>query len=189
MKSALVFCGASKGNELVYAQTARELGKLLVKKKIRVVYGGGNVGLMGVIADAALEAGGHVTGVIPFFLREREVCHESLTELVLVDSMHERKLKMAELSDGVIVLPGGYGTLDELFEMLTLAQLGKDQRPIGILNVNGFYDHLLQHIERMHRDLFLKEVHKNLILVSDNPHQLLEKMLKYEPGEVTGKWL
>ena len=120
MKSVVVFCGSSKGHHLVYSEKARALGEALVKRKMWMVYGAGNVGLMGVIADAMLAKEGKVIGVIPHFLREKEVCHEGLTELYVVDSMHERKVKMAELSEGVIVMPGGYGTLDELFEMLTI---------------------------------------------------------------------
>jgi uncharacterized protein (TIGR00730 family) len=188
MKAIAVFCGSSKGSNPIYARMARQLGEALVEANITMIYGAGNVGLMGVIADAMLEKGGKVIGVIPGFLKEKEVCHGGLTELFVVDSMHERKVKMAELSDGVIVLPGGYGTLDELFEMLTLVQLGQDDQPIGILNVNGYYDHLKQHIELMHRERFLREVHLNMVLFDTQIDSLLQQLQEYEFEPPQGKW-
>lgn len=188
MKSVVVFCGSSKGHHLLYSEKARELGEALVKRKIWMVYGAGNVGLMGVIADAMLAKDGKVIGVIPHFLREKEVCHEGLTELYVVDSMHERKVKMAELSEGVIVMPGGYGTLDELFEMLTLVQLGQDDQPIGILNVNGFFTPLLNQLDHMMAEGFLKSFHRELILVSEEVEDLIDQMSNYEGKPVTGKW-
>lgn len=188
MKSIAVFCGSSKGANPIYARAARALGEALVQRKLKMVYGAGNVGLMGVIADAMLEKGGYVIGVIPDFLKEKEVCHGGLTELFLVKTMHERKVKMAELSDGVIVLPGGYGTLDELFEMVTLIQLGQDDQPIGILNVNGYYDPLLQQIERMHSDRFLRSFHKDMIMVETDIEALLDRMENYQPIKPEGKW-
>ena len=189
MKSIAVFCGSSSGGHPIYAETAKELGAEMARQNLWCIYGGGNVGLMGVLADSMLEKGGKVIGVIPYFLKEREVCHDNLTELFVVDSMHERKVKMAELSEGVIVLPGGYGTLDELFEMVTLVQLSQEDQPIGILNVNGYYDHLIKHIERMEQEEFLKPDHKHLVIIKDNIQDLITAMQTYEPKPQIGKWV
>lgn len=188
MKSVAVFCGSSKGHHPVYSDQARLLGEALAKRNIWMVYGAGNVGLMGVIADAMLAQKGKVIGVIPHFLREKEVCHEGLTELYVVDSMHERKVQMAELSEGVIVMPGGYGTMDELFEMLTLVQLGQDSQPIGILNVENFFNPLLQQVDHMMEEGFVKSFHRNLLIVSNDIEELLDKMSNYEPQPEVGKW-
>ena len=149
LNAILVYCGANWGNKPIYADTAIALGKQLVKQKLELVYGGGSVGLMGIIADTVLVEGGKVIGVIPDFLNVKEVGHTGLTELHEVKSMHERKAMMEKLCDGVIVLPGGYGTMDEVFEMLTWSQLGLHRKPIGILNVNGYYDHLIAQMDRM----------------------------------------
>lgn len=188
MKSVLVFCGSSTGKQSVYAEAARRLGEILAQRQLVTVYGAGNVGLMGILADAALQAGGKVVGVIPHFLKEREVCHEGLTELHLVESMDARKKEMAKLSDVVISLPGGFGTLDELFEMATLVQLRQDNQAIGILNVNHFFDPLLQQIDRMIEDGFVRESHRDLILVDDDPHRLLDRLAAYQPKPVQ-KWI
>lgn len=188
MQSIVVFCGSSKGENPLYIQAAKDLGVYLAKKGIKIVYGAGNVGLMGVLADAALAAGGEVIGVIPHFLKEKEVCHTELTQLFLVDSMYERKVKMAELSEGVIVLPGGYGTLDELFEMLTLVQLGQDNQPCGIWNVNGYFDHLILQLARMHQDKFLKDIHLKMLLVSKDLEDLMDQMQNWSLP-VAGKWI
>ena len=149
MKSLAIFCASSRGNSEVYYESAKNVGAFLAKKKIRVVFGGSKLGLMGAVADGALENGGEVMGVLPNFMRKKEIEHSHLTELILVESMHERKLKMHELSDGVIALPGGFGTFEELFEMLTWAQLGLHTKPIGILNVQGYYDKLLEMFDHM----------------------------------------
>jgi len=188
MKSVLVFCGSNKGINPVYEQAAKELGKLLARQGIRLVYGAGNVGLMGVVADAALEHGGEVLGVIPYFLKEKEVCHTELTELIVVDSMAERKLVMAEHSDGVITLPGGYGTLDELFEMLTLVQISQVSQPIGILNVDGYFDHLIAQLDWMNRERFLKDAHRDLLIVSEKMDDLLARMQQHTSIGEVGKW-
>lgn len=188
MKSILVFCGSNKGNNPAYETAAYELGKTLARRGMRLIYGAGNVGLMGILADSALEYGGEVTGVIPYFLREKEVCHLGLTELVIVQSMAERKLAMAERADAVITLPGGYGTLDELFEMLTLVQLSQANHPIGILNINGFFDPLIAQLNRMNEDKFLKDIHRNVLLSADNIEDLLAKMEQFEPIGTAGKW-
>jgi len=189
MKSIVVFCGANKGADPVYEETARLVGKELAQRNIRLVYGAGNIGLMGAMADAALENDGYVVGVIPYFLKEKEVCHHDLTELHVVDSMHERKIKMAKLSDAVLVLPGGYGTLDEVFEMLTLVQLGQEQQPIGVLNVNGYYDHLIAHLYHMRREGFLREEHHRLVLVDHELDSLLKAMEAFQAAPAIGKWL
>ncbi|MCB0568445.1 MAG: TIGR00730 family Rossman fold protein [Phaeodactylibacter sp.] len=189
MKSVAIFCGANTGNNPLYAETAAELGRVLATQQVRAVYGAGKVGLMGVMANAALQAGGEVWGVIPFFLRKKEVCHEELTKLFVVDSMHERKIKMAQLSDAVIVLPGGYGTLDEAFEMLTLAQLGQGTHPIGFLNVNNFFGPLLDQLEQMQAEGFLKPAHRKLAMFADNIPELLNKLEHYEVPPTEGKWI
>jgi uncharacterized protein (TIGR00730 family) len=189
MKSAVVFCGANTGSNLMYAAAATEMGQALAQRQIHLVYGAGKVGLMGILADAALRSGGEVTGVIPFFLRKKEVCHEGLTKLYVVDSMHERKIKMAQLSDAVIVLPGGYGTLDEVFEMLTLAQLGQGQHPVGILNVNGFFTPLIQQMDLMVAEGFLKPANRGLAIVATSIPELLDRLEAYEAPPNEGKWI
>ncbi len=189
MKSAVVFCGANTGSNSTYTQAALELGQAMAQRNIHLVYGAGKVGLMGVLADAALQAGGEVTGVIPFFLRKKEVCHEGLTHLYVVDSMHERKIKMAQMSEAVIMLPGGYGTLDEVFEMLTLAQLGQGKHPVGVLNVNDFYTPLIQQLALMEEEGFLKPAHRQLLLVADNIEELLDTLEQYKAPPSEGKWI
>ena len=176
-----VFCGSSTGNSPVYTEAAAQLGTLLGSNGIRLVYGAGNVGLMGVVADAALAAGGEVLGVIPQFLVDYEVCHDGLTELIVTETMHERKRIMAEHSKAVIVLPGGFGTLDEYFEMLTWRQLQLHAQPIGILNVNGYYDHLLAHAERIIAEGFVRPEHRHLTHVSADAEQLLALLAQPVP--------
>jgi len=188
MKQITIFCGSSSGNETVFVEQAKILGKLLVKQKIDLVYGGAKIGIMGAVADAVLESGGKVIGVIPTFLRTKEVAHYQLTELIVVETMHERKMKMNELSDGIIALPGGFGTLEELFEILTWAQLGLHQKPIGLLNVNGFYDSLIAMIQTTVDKGFLKELDQQRLLISDNAEELLQKMNSYQAPFV-GKWI
>ncbi|MDQ6470732.1 TIGR00730 family Rossman fold protein [Flavobacterium sp. LHD-80] len=188
MKRITVFCGSSFGTEEIYKEQATLLGKTLAKENIELVYGGANVGLMGAVADGALNENGTVIGVLPNFLRSKEIAHLGLTELILVESMHERKTKMNDLCDGVIALPGGFGTLEELFEMLTWAQLGLHKKPIAVLNINGFYDSLVQLTETMVEKGLLKDVNQKMLLVSDTIEDLLEKMKNYEPPTV-GKWI
>ncbi|MCP2028936.1 uncharacterized protein (TIGR00730 family) [Flavobacterium sp. HSC-32F16] len=188
MKKITVFCGSSFGTEEIYKEQAELLGKTLAKQNIGLVYGGANVGLMGAVADGALSENGTVIGVLPNFLRSKEIAHQGLTELVLVESMHERKTKMSDLCDGVIALPGGFGTLEELFEMLTWAQLGLHKKPIAILNINGFYDALIQLLNVMVEKGLLKDVNAEMLLVSDNIEDLLDKMRNYRPPTV-GKWI
>ncbi len=188
MKSIAVFCGSSSGNNGIYEEQAVLLGETLAQKRIRLIYGGGKVGLMGVIANAALGAGGHVTGVIPGFLQTREVAHDNLTEMFRVDSMHERKALIDKLCDGVIAMPGGFGTLDELFEMLTWGQLGLHQKPVGLLNINGYFSHILKAIETMVNEGFLKEINRDMVLVCEDIHDLLHKMSSYRAPDVP-KWI
>lgn len=176
MKSVVVYCGSNPGNKPIYKEVAYELGQKLCQKGVSVVYGGGNLGLMGTVADGALEQGGCVTGIIPNFLAKLEVAHKTLTELHFVDTMHERKAKMVSLSDGVIALPGGYGTMDELFEILAWAQLRIFHGPVGVLNVNGFYDHLIAHADKMTEEGFLRPENRALMLVADSVDELLAKM-------------
>jgi uncharacterized protein (TIGR00730 family) len=188
MKSVTVFCGSSSGSEEIYKMHAIALGKTLAQRNIQIVYGGAKVGLMGAVADAALSEGGKVIGVIPYFLKSKEIAHGGLTELIMVKSMHERKTKMHELSDGIMALPGGFGTLEELFEMLTWAQLGLHKKPIGILNTNGFYDHLAMLLQTMVTKGFLKEINYNMLLVGSDTDDLLEQMNRYV-APIVGKWI
>lgn len=173
-----VFCGSSIGADALYADAARELGTLLARQNISLVYGGGNVGLMGVVADAVMKAGGNVTGVIPDFLLKREVGHRGITRLEVVESMHERKKRMADLSDAFIALPGGLGTLEELCEVLTWKQLGLIQQPVALLNTNNFFSCLLDQMEHMIKEGFFRREHFNQLLVESNPEQLLQSISK-----------
>jgi uncharacterized protein (TIGR00730 family) len=188
MKRITVFCGSSFGNEAIYKEQATLLGQALAKQNIELVYGGANVGLMGAVADGVLNEGGKVIGVLPDFLRSKEIAHLGLTELILVESMHERKTKMNDLCDGVIALPGGFGTLEELFEMVTWAQLGLHKKPIAVLNINGFYDSLIELTHMMVEKGFLKNVNQEMLLVSDTIDDLLDKMKNYVAPTV-GKWI
>ncbi|SHL09788.1 LOG family protein [Flavobacterium xanthum] len=188
MKRITVFCGSSMGTDEVFQSQATLLGQTLAKQNIELVYGGANIGLMGAVADGVLSEGGKVIGVIPFFLQSKEIAHTNLTELIIVDTMHERKTKMNALCDGVIAMPGGFGTLEELFEMLTWAQLGLHKKPIGLLNTNGFYDALIVLIQTMVDKGLLKAVNQQMLLVSDNINDLLDNMKKYKAPVVT-KWI
>ncbi|MEO6723580.1 MAG: TIGR00730 family Rossman fold protein [Ferruginibacter sp.] len=188
MKRITVFCGSSLGNKPAFKNKAIELGKAMVQRKIDLVYGGARVGIMGVIADAVLQEGGKVIGVLPRFLQAKELAHDGLTELVLVDTMHERKTKMTELCDGVLALPGGFGTLEELFEMLTWAQLGLHKKPVALLNIGGFYDSLNALTQTMVDYGFLKSSNRDMLLVSDKIENLLTMMEEYQAPEVV-KWL
>lgn len=181
MKSIVVFCASSPGVDPVYRESAYGVGKFLAEKNIEIIFGGSHLGLMGALANGGLENGGTVRGVLPRFMQSREIAHSNLTELIMVDSMHERKLKMHELSDGIIALPGGFGTLEELTEMLTWAQLGLHFKPIGILNTAGYYDHFLKFINAMTEQGLLKQAYADFVLVSDTIEGLLQKMSEYEP--------
>lgn len=188
MNNIVIFCGSSKGTESIYEEQAYLLGKTLADSGIGVVYGGTKIGLMGAVADGALQHGGRVTGVLPYFLQTKEIAHDRLTELILVDTMHERKTKMNQLSDGVIALPGGFGTLEELFEMLTWGQLGLHQKAMGLLNTDGFYDELIALAQHMVDKGFLKEINQQMLLWSADIQDLLNKMRNYQPPAV-GKWI
>lgn len=188
MKRITVFCGSSFGTDEIYKEQATLLGQTMAKQNIELVYGGANIGLMGAVADGILNEGGRAIGVLPNFLRSKEIAHLGLTELILVESMHERKTKMNDLCDGVIALPGGFGTLEELFEMLTWAQLGLHKKPIAILNINGFYDALIELTKVMVKKGLLKDVNQQMLLVSDNIDDLLDQMKNYIPPTV-GKWI
>lgn len=188
LKKIVVFCASSPGHGSGFIEAARGVGKVFADKGITLVYGGGRVGLMGAVADAAMENQGQVIGVIPQFLNSKEIGHSGITQLIEVDTMHERKAKMNALCDGVIALPGGFGTMEELFEMTTWGQLGLHKKPIGILNVNGFYDHFIGFIQHMVDTGLLKEENQKMILYSDNIEDLLEQMEAYEAPPVP-KWL
>lgn len=188
MNAVCVFCGSHTGNDPAYAGAATVLGRTLARRGTTLVYGGGHVGLMGVVADAALGAGGEVIGVMPKALVEREIGHTGLTKLHVVSSMHERKAMMSELSGGFIALPGGNGTLEEFFEVLTWAQLGEHGKPCGLLNVAGYYDPLLAVFDRMVQKEFLRTEHRGLVLVEGDPSALLERFDGYEPPTYV-KWI
>ncbi len=188
MKRVTVFCGSSPGYESSLMESAYQLGQRLAMLNIGVIYGGAKVGLMGAVADGALAKAGEVIGVLPEFLQAREIAHQGLTELIWVETMHQRKLKMYELSDGVIALPGGYGTLEEYFEMLTWGQLGLHKKPVALLNIGGFYDGLLTLANTMVASGLLKPVNREMMLVSQGIEDLISQMLTYE-APLVGKWI
>lgn len=183
-----VFCGSSSGNDTAITEAAVSLGTLLVQEQIELVYGAAKIGVMGDLAKAVLDAGGKVIGVIPEFLKRKEVVHLGLTQLITTENMHQRKLEMSKLSDGFIAMPGGFGTLEELFEIITWSQLGLHQKPVGLLNINGFYDPLISLLEGMVRKGFLKMENFEILLVANNSKNLLGKMRAYKPKDVP-KWL
>jgi uncharacterized protein (TIGR00730 family) len=182
-RSVCVYCGASSGHDPVHAEAARALGREMAQQRLALIYGGGHVGLMGIIADAVLDAGGEVTGVIPKALMDTEVGHDRLTRLMVVKDMHERKALMAELANGFIAMPGGIGTLEELFEAMTWAQLGFHEKPVGLLNVNGFYDKLLAFLSQLEQEGFLRAEHKNLLINESEPSALLERLREFRMPE------
>lgn len=189
MKSVCVFCGSASGSNPVYAAAARELGAELVRRGLALVYGGGRVGLMGEVAAAATAAGGTVVGVIPHALSAKEVAYAEATELVVVDTMHARKALMADRADAFIALPGGYGTCDELFEIVTWAQLGIHRKPVGLLNVNGFFTPLLGWLDHVVGEGLLKPKHRGLLLVSESAGDLLDRLETYVPPAPVTKWV
>lgn len=188
MKRICVYCGSNPGRLPDYRESARQLGHEMSARGLGLVYGGASVGVMGAVADAVLERGGHAIGVIPHSLATREVAHSGLDELIVVGSMHERKAKMAELSDGFIALPGGWGTIEEIFEMLTWAQLGFHQKPCGLLNVAAYYDHLFAFLEEAITQQFVKEAYRPMIMMDKTPGALLERFSAYKAPKVR-KWL
>jgi uncharacterized protein (TIGR00730 family) len=188
VKRVCVFCGSSTGLNAEFAAAARTLAGELVARGIDLVYGGGNVGLMGVVADATLAAGGRITGVIPYGLVARELAHQDLTELHIVRSMHERKAMMASLCDAFIALPGGFGTLEEFAEAVTWTQLGLQRKPCGLLNVAGFYDGLLAFLEHAMAEEFLRPTHRQIVVAATEPHVLIERLATWQPPPVT-RWM
>lgn len=183
-----VFCGSNSGADAIYAEAARNLGRLFAREGIALVYGGGSVGLMGELADSVLESGGEVIGVIPHALWAREVGHRGLTDLRIVDTMHERKAQMADLSDAFIALPGGLGTLEEIFEVWTWAQLGLHAKPLGFLDVGGFYTPLMEFLDRSVRARFVRVEHRGIAMVDADPEALLAKFDTWQPPKVQ-KWI
>jgi uncharacterized protein (TIGR00730 family) len=188
MKSVAVYCGASAGFNETYRQQADLMGQELARRGLTLVYGGGRVGLMGAVADSVIRHGGKSIGVIPDFLADKELAHKGLTELHVVKSMHERKLLMADLAEGFIAMPGGFGTLEELFEVLTWGQLGLHKKPSGVFNVLGFYDHQLHFLDKMVTEGFLRPENRAQLQQDDTPAGLLDKMLAYVPTDLE-KWL
>lgn len=188
MTTICVYCGSNPGLLPDYRESARRLGYEMASRGIGLVYGGASIGVMGAVADAVLERGGKVTGVIPSSLATREVSHGGLDELIVVASMHERKAKMAELSDGFIALPGGWGTIEEIFEMLTWAQLGFHEKPCGLLNAASYYDHLFAFLEHAIEQQFVKQAYRPMIMMDDSARSLLDRFAVYQAPKVK-KWI
>jgi uncharacterized protein (TIGR00730 family) len=187
-KRICVFCGSNTGTRPVYTEAAETLGKLLAGRQIALVYGGGKVGLMGKLANAVLTAGGEVTGVIPQSLMRKEIAHAGLTDLRVVDSMHQRKALMADLSDAFIALPGGFGTFEEFCEIVTWAQLGLHRKPCGVLNVSGYYDHLLGLFDHAVNQRFLNPLNRSLVIAAHDPQELLDRLAEFKVPPVE-KWI
>ena len=183
MKNICVFCGSSQGKNPVYLKAAKRLGQAIVDHKLRLIYGGGNIGLMGTIANEVMTLGGEVIGVIPGFLVEKEVGNIDLTELIVVESMHERKHKMAHLADGFIAMPGGFGTLEELAEVLTWVQLELIKKPVGVLNVNGYYDLLISQLDHMVAEGFLKPQNRRLMIEIEKVEDALDTLHSFSFGD------
>ena len=188
MKMICVYCGSNPGRLPEYRDAARLLGYEMAGRGLGLVYGGASIGVMGAVADAVLERGGQAIGVIPYSLATKEVSHDGLDELIVVDSMHERKAKMAELSDGFIALPGGWGTIEEIFEMLTWAQLGFHEKPCGLLNAASYYDHLFAFLENAIEQQFVKEEYRPMIMMDEAPGALLDRFEHYRAPKVK-KWI
>ncbi|MEJ0088832.1 MAG: TIGR00730 family Rossman fold protein [Limisphaerales bacterium] len=188
MKRIAVYCGSNKGVRPEYVAAAEQLGALLAREKIEIVYGGGMVGLMGAVANAALKNGGHVIGVIPEKLVIKEVIHEGLPDRRIVKNMHERKALMAELSDGFIALPGGYGTFEEFFEVLAWSQLGWHQKPFGLLNIAGFYSKLTDFLDHATGEGFIRPKHRELVIVESDAEKILQRLKEFRPPNEV-KWI
>ncbi len=188
MKSISVFCGSSEGNDPKIISEAHQLGQILAKRNIALVYGAAKIGIMGKVAQGAIESGGEVIGIIPVFLKTKEIVHTELTELIITDNMHDRKVIMYEKSDGFIIIPGGFGTMDEFFEITTWGQLGLHTKPIGILNTNGYYDALIAQCKMMVDRGFLKQENLEAVVIDTNIEGLLEQMNNYKPLPAP-KWL
>lgn len=188
MKNICIFCGSNTGNGTAYADAARAMVRAIADAGLGIVFGGGNIGLMGVVAEAGLAAGVRVVGVTPRRLLEREMVHTELTELHVVESMHERKVMMAEMSDAFIALPGGMGTLDEFFEMVTLNQLGVQSKPCGLLNVQGYFDHLRAFLEHAVDARFVNPAHRDMIVLDEDPRRMIAKLTRWTMPQ-TSKWM
>jgi len=189
MPSIAIFCGSSSGADPVYVAAAKAMAAAIVERDLRLVYGAGSVGLMGTVADEVLRLGGRVLGVIPQFLVDMEVGHTGLTELIVTETMHERKLAMADAADGFIAMPGGIGTLEEIIEVFTWTQLGIHQKHCGLYNTKGYYDHLSALLGHMVGERFLKDAHANLMHTGDDPGALLDLVMRTDGAEFQGKWL
>src|SRR5262245_13028978 len=189
MRRVCVFCGSKSGGRPVFAEAAQRLGRLLAERGLGLIFGGGHIGLMGVLADAVLAAGGEVAGVIPQALVDKELAHSQLTELLIVETMHQRKALMADRADAFVALPGGFGTCEEFFEVLTWAQLGIHDKPIGLLNVAGFFDPLLAWIDGAVAEGFIRPKHRSLLLVAAEPSRLLDELRSYRPTLPRDKWI
>lgn len=185
MKRVAVFCGSSLGFNTVYKDDAIKLGTYFADNNIQLVYGGGKIGMMGVLADTIIEKNGYVVGVIPGLLRQEEVAHTSISKMIVTKTMSKRKVKISKLVDGYIALPGGFGTLDEIFEALTLGQLGIERKPVGLLNTNGFFNYLLKQLDVMVTEGYLKESNKQMLIVSNNINDLITQMFNYKAPEMT----
>jgi hypothetical protein len=188
MRSVCVFCGSNSGAKPLYAEAASGFGRAVAERGLRLVYGGARVGLMGAVADAALAAGGEVVGIMPTALVEREIAHAGLSELHEVGSMHERKALMADLSDGFVALPGGAGTLEELFEVWTWGQLGHHRKPVGLINAGGFFDALIAFLDHQEGERFMRREHRDMLIVEREPEPLLARFEVYQPPHVD-KWI
>ncbi|MFW6413108.1 MAG: TIGR00730 family Rossman fold protein [Oceanicaulis sp.] len=185
LESICVYCGSNTGAAPSYVDAARAMGRTLAERGVRLVYGGGQVGLMGVVADACLEAGGRVVGVIPNFLHQKEVAHPRVDDMRIVTSMHERKLMMAEESDAFVAMPGGLGTMEELFEVWTWSQLGRHEKPVGVLNVNGYYDGLMDFLDHMRGEGFVEAKHRGMLKCAETPDAIVDALEAYEfPGMI-----
>ena len=185
MKKVAVFCGSSIGFNEIYRNEAIKLGNCFIENNIGLVYGGGKIGMMGIIADTMIEKKGLVIGVIPGLLRHEEVAHTNVTEMIVTKTMSKRKVKISKLVDGYIALPGGFGTLDEIFEALTLGQLGIENKPVGILNTNGFFNHLILQLDVMVAEGYLKQSNKEMLIISENVTDLVAQMFNYKAPEMT----
>lgn len=185
MKKVAVFCGSSIGFNEIYRNEAIKLGNCFIENNIGLVYGGGKIGMMGIIADTIIEKKGSVIGVIPGLLRHEEVAHTNITEMIVTKTMSKRKVKISKLVDGYIALPGGFGTLDEIFEALTLGQLGIENKPVGILNTNGFFNHLILQLDVMVTEGYLKQSNKEMLIISENVADLVAQMFNYKAPEMT----
>ena len=189
VQRACIFCGSSPGARPAYTEAAEDLGMLLVQNGITLVFGGATVGLMGRLADTVVSEGGEAIGVIPQALVDREIAHLGLTDLHVVDTMHERKQRMADLSDAFVALPGGLGTLDELFEIYTWGQLGMHRKPIGLMNVEGYFDGLVGFLEHAVAERFVRGDHRDMLIVEDEPAPMLERLQSFDPASLTPKWI